>query len=286
MHVRLIREIDAPGRSGPINGMFALQQALRDARPAWLHVGGRLRGNELPWYWHWGDGPEAARRALAGKPFVCGPNILFGNSRRPCATRTEVSICRAASCRLLFTESEWYGRLIERHRGPANRAPIVLWPYPIVPVPGGPLQPAKYDLLIYVKNGRFPGLVDEVSALWRRHRVVYYGRYRRQRMWEIARRSRACLYLADDDRGPLALAEILLSGCPTIGLPTGAPFVRHGQTGIVLDRLTTEACFQAIRRCHALDRRQVARLAAAQFDGAKIVETILAALDGARGVGT
>ena len=282
MHVRLIREIDAPGRSGPINGMFALQQALRAAQPAWLNIGGRPRGNELPWYWHWDDGPEAARRALAGQPLVCGPNILFGSSRRPFATRAEVAICRAASCRLLFTESAWYGRLIEQHRGPDNRAPIVLWPYPIVPVPGGPLEPPEYDLLIYAKNGRFPGLVDELFQRWPRRRVIRYGRYRRRRMWEIARRSRACLYLADDDRGPLALAEILLSGCPTIGLPTGAPFVRHSHTGIMLDRLTTEECAQAIQRCHALDRRHVAKLAAEQFDSGKIVQAIIGALDRAR----
>ena len=36
--------------------------------------------------------------------------------------------------------------------------------------------------------------------------------------------------MADDDHGPLALQEILLAGCPTVGVRTGASFVRHGET--------------------------------------------------------
>jgi hypothetical protein len=49
--------------------------------------------------------------------------------------------------------------------------------------------------------------------------------------------SRVCAYLADDDHGPLALQKILLAGCPTVGVRTGAAFVRTGETGIVVDRL-------------------------------------------------
>ena len=45
------------------------------------------------------------------------------------------------------------------------------------------------------------------------------------------------IVLADDDHGPLALQEILLAGCPTVGVRTGASFVRHGVTGFVVDRL-------------------------------------------------
>ena len=50
-------------------------------------------------------------------------------------------------------------------------------------------------------------------------------------------RSRVCAYLADDDHGPLALQEILLAGCTTVGVRTGASFVRTGETGVVVDRL-------------------------------------------------
>lgn len=40
-----------------------------------------------------------------------------------------------------------------------------------------------------------------------------------------------------DDHGPMALQEILLAGCPTVGVRTGASFVRNGETGVVVDRL-------------------------------------------------
>ena len=282
MRVRLIRRMDAPGRSGPINGMFALQRALRAARPDWLEIGGTLGDDELPWYWHWRDAMEAADLAAARRPFVCGPNILFHNSRRPCELRRERTICRAASCRLLFTESKWYAQLIDRHRGRFNRAPLVLWPYPIDPKPDGPLEPARHELLIYAKNGRFPGLVEELLSRYRGCRTIRYGRYRRHRLWQLARRSGCCVYLADDDRGPLALAEILLSGCPTIGLLTGAPFVRNGLTGVLLEELTIDTCTEAIRHCQQMNRRRVADLATEQFDTGRIVEIVLRALDKAR----
>ncbi len=54
---------------------------------------------------------------------------------------------------------------------------------------------------------------------------------------EAARRSRACAYLADDDHGPLALQEIALVGCPTVGVRTGTPFIQDGVTGVFVDRL-------------------------------------------------
>ena len=67
----------------------------------------------------------------------------------------------------------------------------------------------------------------------RGHTAVVLQRpaYRRVELFEAACRSRACAYLADDDHGPLALQEILLAGCPTVGVRTGASFVRHGETG-------------------------------------------------------
>ena len=40
-----------------------------------------------------------------------------------------------------------------------------------------------------------------------------------------------------DDHGPLALQEILLAGCPTVGVRTGVSFVRHGETGILVSCL-------------------------------------------------
>ncbi|MBM4023333.1 MAG: DUF1552 domain-containing protein [Planctomycetes bacterium] len=43
------------------------------------------------------------------------------------------------------------------------------------------------------------------------------------------------------DHGPLALQEILLAGCPVVGVRTGAPFVNDGVTGVFVDRLSPGA---------------------------------------------
>ncbi len=210
------------------------------------------------------------------RPFVAGPNILFAQSRAPCRIEAEREICNAASCRLLFTESEWYRRLIECHRGPANRAPIVLWPYPIDPRPGGPLPP-QLDLLIYEKSGMgaaAPALARLLRA-WPRHARIRYGRYRREQLWALARRSRCCLYLSDDDRGPLALAEILLCGCPAVGIARGAPFIEPGHSGVSLASFDPQLCLEAVARCRQFDRRLVSAWAAGQFDPRRIAGVIL-----------
>ena len=281
--VRLIRAVTVAGRSGPRNGQYALQKALAARRPEWLQLGGTLQADEIPWFWCWLDRPAAAICARAGRPFIAGPNVLFDNSRFPGAGAGERDVLEAASCRLLFTESEWYRRLIDRHRGPANRAPVVIWPYPIDPKPGGPIDPPQYDLLLYVKTSGFSGLAAALGRRYLRSRRVRYGRYRRERLWQLARRSRCCLYLSDDDRGPLALAEILLCGCPTVGLPTGAPFVRQGRTGILLKRFSVPGCVEAIEDCLEFDRRKVAALAAEQFDPRRITGIVLGALEEAAG---
>lgn len=280
--IRLIRAVDRPARCGPLNGQYALQRALRARNIAWLTMGGNARGDEIPWFWCWMDRQAAARHARSRRPFVVGPNILFEDSRRPCRIRAEREICRAASCRLLFTESDWYARLIDRHRGSGNRdagnrAPIVQWPYPIDPRPGNPL-PARHELLIYAKSGYRRCLVDRLCTRYPNARVIRYGHYRREELFDAARRSRVCLYLSDDDRGPLALAEILLAGCPAVGIARGAPFIRPGHTGVLVDRLTPRSCTEAIDTCLQLDRHEVATTAAEQFDTGRIVDTVLAAL--------
>ncbi len=283
--VRLIREVTRPGGSGPLNGQYALQKALRARGPKWLRIGGPLAHDEIPWFWCWEDRDAAAACALEGRPFIVGPNVLFEHSRRPCRPAAERYICNAASCRMMFTESAWYRDLIERHRGDNNHAPIVLWPYPIEPKPGGPL-PAVHDLLVYAKGDYRPGLVARLRRYVPRMRLLVYGQFTRQDLFDAARRSRCCLYLSSDDRGPLALAEILLAGCPAIGVPTGAPFIQPGRTGVLLDRFRPQACLDAAARCRQLDRQQVATAAEWQFDTARIVDTVIGALNKACAGGT
>ena len=280
--MRLIREVSRPGGSGPFNGQYALQKALRARGVQWLKIGGLLCQREIPWFWCWEDRDAAAMCAAAGQPFILGPNILFEHSRRPCRLPAERELCNAASCRLMFTESAWYRDLIERHRGEDNRAPIVLWPYPIDPRPGGPL-PAEHDLLVYAKGSYRRGLVERLGRHIRRLRLLVYGQFARRELFEAARRSRCCLYLSHDDRGPLALAEILLAGCPAIGVPTGAPFIRHGRTGILLERFRPEACVDAVARCQQLDRHAVAAVAGEEFDTTRIVDKVVSALNDSRG---
>ena len=152
----------------------------------------------MPWFWHWDDRRYAMWWDAEGQPFVQGPNMLFTNSGTPRIDREECALLDAANCRAMFCHSEWYRDLIATHRGPANQSPIVLWPYPIDPWPGEPL-PDQYDLLIYAKNGHRPQLLEHLAELYPRHIQIHYGQYKREQLFEAARRSRACNYLADDD---------------------------------------------------------------------------------------
>jgi len=185
-------------------------------------------------------------------------------------------------CRLIFTESPWYRELIARNLGPENEAEVGIWPYPIDPQPAGPIDPPHHDLLIYVKNGRFPGLVERLRNRYRRSVVIRYGGYRREELWAVARRSRCCCYVADDDRGPLAQAEILLCGCPVVGVPTGAPFVQPSISGTLVTSLLPEDWYKAVEACRALDRHQVTAWARPRFDSTLVADAVLAALDQAR----
>ena len=281
MDVRLIREVGAPTGRGPGNGMFALQRALRKVRPAWLHIGGPLGDGEMPWFWCWEDRAAACACAAANLPFVIGPNMLFANWTTPCTIAGERELCNAASCRLQFTESVWYRDWILAHCGPAMRAPIVLWPYPIDPLPGGPLSPC-YELLIYEKSGFDRTLPRQLLRRWPASVRVCYRRYRRERLIELARQSRVCVYLSDSDRGPLALAEILLSGCPAVGVPRGSPWIVRGQTGCQVRAFDFPSLCGAIGQAMRLDRPAVHAAARERFDSDATVQTILRSLDAAR----
>lgn len=296
MPVELIGPVHAPGGNGPTNGMFALQKELRKRIAAgldWLTIKSLpVSKGALPWFWHWDDRRYAAWWDAEGLPFVQGPNMLFTNSATPRIDREECALLDAANCLAMFCHSEWYRDLIAKHRGPANQSPIVMWPYPIDPLPGEPL-PDKYDLLIYAKNGHRPQLLEHLAEIFPRHIQIHYGRYQREELFEAARRSRACAYLADDDHGPLALQEILLAGCPTVGVRTGAPFVRDGETGYLLERLppgrkcvssadderALAAYVDVIGQATFLDRQKVRADVMARFGMASVVDSVVAVID-------
>lgn len=277
--IRLIRQIDEPSGRGPGNGMYALQRALRANKPAWLEIGGFLRDGEIPWFWCWLDREAACLCERMGRPFIIGPNMLFANNRIPLASMGESELCNAKNCLLQFTESEWYRKLILNYCGPEMRASIELWPYPIDPQPDGPL-PAKYDLLIYAKTA--PRLLTEkLAKRFPSSIIIRYGQYRRADLIEAARQSRACVYLCDDDRGPLALAEILLCGCPAVGIERGAPWIVTGVSGVRIDRLAMAAIELAVAeliggKCPAATVRGWAQQ---KFSPANVSARVLSLLD-------
>lgn len=299
LRVELIGAVARPLGNGPTNGMFALQQALHRRIAAgldWLSIEPTPRtGDVLPWFWCWEHRSQAVAWADNGRPFAQGPNVLFTNSRRPRIDAEECAMLDAGSCRMMFCHSEWYRDLICTQRGADNRSPIALWPYPIEPKPDGPLPP-EVDLLIYLKSGYSTAFVEYLAGCFPRHVKVRYGAYQREQLGELARRSRACVYLSDNESGGLAVAEIVLAGCPVIGVPTGAPFVRNGRTGFLVDSMLAtvlrsehgdasmqrSAFVELIQLAQQLDRQAVRAAGIDQFSTETIVDEVLAALDVAR----
>jgi hypothetical protein len=122
--------------------------------------------------------------------------------------------------------------------------------------------------------------------------VLHYGQYKREQLFEAARRSRPCAYLTDDDYGPLALREILLVGCLTVSVRTGAPFIPHRITSVFIDRLPPGAkCVKndadeaalaahqrAIHRSQSLSRARVRSEAATRFAPGWIVNSLTLSL--------
>jgi len=218
----------------------------------------------------------------AGQQFVQGPNTVFVCNRRPRLDWLECAVLDSPQCRLMFTESEWYRQRILQHRGPANRSPVVLWPYPIFP------QPARSDRLAAARRARLrqerpmarrrgsdpaavcPRRADPLRPLPARG-ALGGGEALTVLLLPGRRRPR-----------PLALAELLLCGCPTVGVATGAPFVESGRSGVALADPAPAAWLDAVDRCHALDRRAVAAWAAARFDPERIADTVIGALEVAR----
>jgi hypothetical protein len=299
MHVELIGTVRAPGGSGPSNGMFALQQALHQRIQGgldWLSIQALpATPSALPWFWNWEDRRYAVEWSAAGRPFVQGPNVLFIDSRSPRIDNDECCLLDSGNCRAMFCHSPWYSELIAQHRGPANQSPIVQWTYPIEPRPEEPL-PAEYDLLIYSKNGHRPLLIEYLMEVFPRHVVIHYGSYQREQLFEAARRARACAYLADDEHGGLALQEILLAGCPAIGVRTGAPLIQEGLTGNFVEHLPhgpranpaeanqirLAAYLTAIEKAQYFDRHLVRTTALATFSTEACVDKVLNALERAR----
>lgn len=294
LKVELIGPQPKGGNDGPSNGMWALQRTLKARDLDWLTIKPLPPSKGvLAWFWNWQDRGYLARWDKAGNPWVGGPNVIFMNSATPGGDYDERRVLEAKHCRGYFCHSPWYAELIGKHR--KNAAPIHQWTYPIEPWPGEPL-PDEHDVLIYAKNGWRPGLLEHLAKAYPRHRQIHYGQYRREQLYEAARRSKVCAYLADDDHGPLALQEILLAGCPVIGVRTGASLIQEGTTGVWVPRLPPgKQCIQndqhrndlaayttALETMLIWDRQTVREAAARQFDTGRIVDQVIECLEQAR----
>ena len=279
MKIRLMRAVDAPDGHGPRNGMWALQRALSRVKPPWLEIGGDLQYGEIPWFWCWADGIYIEHFATRRWPFVVGPCVLFNNPDSPGERAYERAVLDTPSCLCHFTETPWYADLITAHCT-ANKAPIVLWPFPIEPMPLGPTD-TQWDILLYVKHRSLLSHLPSNDWFNSRVKTIFYGEYKREELSDAARRSKCCLYLSESDRGPLALEEILLSGCPSVGLPRGAPWIEDGKSGFLI-RNWGEAQ-RVLQHAQWLDRNRVREWALRRFDTKTTVNTILEALVSALG---
>lgn len=158
--------------------------------------------------------------------------------------------------------------------------------------PGFPNNHASF----HDATGRWPGMEDAGCG---RGFGFQLFTYRREELFEAARRSRACAYLADADHGPLALQKILLAGSPTVGVRTGAAFARNGVTGFWVDSLPPggryvrndeemlllKVYIDLITQAQAIDRTDVRNGVIEQFHSDGIVTQVLNCLSGLRSTG-
>jgi hypothetical protein len=273
----MLRAVIHPGNRGPERGQFSLQAALRKEAWSWFKIGGPLLPGEIPWIWSFLDAPIAVQFNQWGWPFIIGPNVFFGRSSNPGKGRFEAEVLDAEYCKLQFTESEWYAALIQQHCN-HNEAPIILWSYPIEPQPLGPL-PAEYDLLIYLKDMTLGREVLKLQNRWPKSNLVVYGKYNRGEMIDLARKSRAAAYISSDDRGPLAAAEIAITGCPLVGIERGCPWVTTPGLGVQIPHFGEPGLLDACDQAMSMDRESVRGVATERFATSRTIKIIKDALE-------
>jgi hypothetical protein len=277
--IRLIRPNPKFASRGPGNGMDGLRAALEAVKPPWLAFGGEIGPNDIPWVWCWLDKPTAVTCESLKRPYILGPCVFFENGTKPTNAYAEKDLLNGPHCRMLFTDSDWYAEVIRRYMGPQNRAEIVVWPFPINPLPAEPCD-QRPALLIYEKSGIVPEVTAALQQLFSPTITIRYGLHERHQLSEAARMSWACAYLSASDRGPLGLAEIMLSGCPAVGIPTGAPWIEDGVTGWQVPSIGDAGCVaEAIEKCRWLDPGIVRARAIGRFSAEAVLPTVLAALE-------
>jgi hypothetical protein len=229
--------------------------------------------------WSYEDAKIAVACETLGLPYVCGPNVLFNNSRKPGFTPDERELLGGKNCVLAFTESAWYAELIRESCPTQPGLPIAIFRYPIDPPVPEPKR-IEWDVLLYLKDNRLANAVLDMKDLpWKKSKIIVYGRYERKELIYTAQRSRCCLYVCTDDRGPLGAAEIALAGCPLVGIERGCPWVTNPAIGVRLTTFHREQVIAGYLRAIKMRRGEVKAAAEEFFSTAATVRTILEYLE-------
>ena len=284
---QLVGPVNEPTGDGPFNGMYALQKSLRQIGSDILEIAPPpIRKGCIPWFWFCGSRKMAARYAKANLPFIQGPNMVFDNSFSPRGGPYEPEILDSPACLLHITHPGWYLEHVRKHLGPDNPGNMLSIPYPIDPLPDEP-EEAEYDLLIYKKSNAYPELIASAQHKYPRNILVEYGHFLRLDLYEKARKSRCCLYVCNDESGGLAAQEIMLSGCPIIGIKRGSPLIIDGQTGLYLDTevstdtfstIPEDSLWESLEKVMSWNRSEVREAAIQEFDGEQIARKVLETL--------
>lgn len=284
-------------KSGPWVGIAALQEEIHRSGPSWLRVDPfraakkrlPLADDEMGWYWSWHDVfPKevhcAPQAAAEGRPFIMGPFFNPGDQER--------SLMVSPACRLLLCLSpnmlvKWLGVV------PDLATPVLSCPMPIDPLPEPPL-PVEHDVLVYVKSGRLRrlgrpqkwlyGLIDGIRLRFPNAAVLHYGKHGRAELYELARRSAACLQLTCWESHSLLQSEVLCAGCPLVGTPAGTTWIASGPDigRHITEDFGLQEIIEAVEQCHAIDRQAVRDWAVDQVAPNRVLQRLLPALDAAR----
>ena len=203
--------------------MYALLHRIREQGwPYWLETDilDMVPTDHIPYVWRWTDKQTIALYyARNNVPWIAGQNIFFddfGNSV-PIVQPYEYELLHSQSLLGVVTDGYEYMDLIQF--ASRNELTVRQAPYPpmneIVP------RSVSTDFLVYDKTlsrneSKLASVVHGLSSIGSVEHVVY-GEYNQERYHELLAHTKTVVYLADNDRYPVAMLEALSSGCNVIG---------------------------------------------------------------------
>jgi len=206
---------------GPDIGMYSLLARVKESGlPEWLETGEPelVPRDHIPlvWRWNYKEG-IATYYARNNVPWIAGQNIFFDDFGRPVPLILpyEYELLHSRSLLGVITDGSDYGDLIQfacRHQ-----IDIMQCPYP----PPKEITPQSVDIdfVVYDKllDRNKSILSSVVEALPGNVEYIVYGGYKQDDWYELIANAATVVYLADNDRYPLAMVEALSAGCDIIG---------------------------------------------------------------------